>query len=66
MNILFLVLGLILGAMLYRLGRKEGERGRVMPLLPRGKMSATPTVEGLLTQIEKYDGNTTGRKEWSK
>ncbi len=56
----YVILGLMVGVMLYRWGRKEGERGRVMPLIP-SKPKAPRAEQQLLQQIESYDG--TRKKE---
>lgn len=58
---IYILIGLVLGVMLYRLGRREGERGQVLPLRARPKRKDRQTEE-LLRQIESYDGKTGGRK----
>lgn len=54
MMILCIMCGAVFGVMLYRLGRKEGECGRVMPLLKSAKQ--TRQRDALLSKIENYQG----------
>ena len=58
MSGVYLIIGLMLGVVIYRLGRKEGERGKVAPLV-RGVKRESHSV-GLLEQIERYDGKEKG------
>lgn len=59
---IYVLLGLILGVLLYRLGRKEGERGKVLPLTSSRRQAPRPEQQ-LLRQIEDYDA---GRKKENK
>lgn len=52
MNALWLLIGGFIGCLVYRLGRREGEVGRVLPLRRR----KTPEAASILDQIERYDG----------
>ena len=56
MQMFFSIVMLLLGALLYRGGRKDGEAGRVTPLLPRRRHKGEKKTERLLEQIERYDG----------
>ncbi len=53
MEIVSILCGALVGVMLYRLGRKEGEQGRVMPIMKVGKRRQRDV---LLDKIEKYQG----------
>lgn len=55
MSIIVSFAALLFGVAIYRLGRRDGEVGRVMPLFKRTK--AAPESQRLLNQIERYDGN---------
>lgn len=55
MNVLVSFAALICGVAIYRLGVRDGEAGRVVPLIKR-KHTAAPGRQ-LLSEIERYDGN---------
>ncbi len=57
------IITLLLGALLYRGGRKDGEAGRVTPLLPRRRYKNEKKTERLLEQVERYDG---GGRQWKR
>ena len=48
---------LIAGVLLYRLGRREGEAGRVLPLLSQKPKACKRREQKLLEQIERFDGS---------
>lgn len=50
-----LAVAFVLGVACYRLGRKEGEAGRVLPLI-RHKAKHDKNADKLLQQIENYKG----------
>ena len=52
MEMMTYVLGFLLGVGAYRLGRKEGEAGRVLPLMRR--RTQEKEADKLLRSIEKY------------
>lgn len=54
MNGIFMIIGILLGVVIYRLGRWEGEKGRV--ILPTRRKKADVATQTLLAQIEGYDG----------
>ena len=54
MEIVSILCGTLLGVLLYRLGRKEGEAGRVLPMMKVGKKRRES--DALLDKIEKYQG----------
>ena len=54
-QIVSLMMAFVLGVACYRLGRKEGEAGRVLPLI-RQKAKRDKNADKLLQQIENYKG----------
>ena len=52
MEIAVCLVSFVLGVVTYRLGRKEGEAGRVLPLVRRPK--AEKEADKLLRSIESY------------
>ncbi len=54
MEIITVLLSAILGVVIYRLGRREGEAGRVLPLLPKRREKRKE--DELLRKIEGYKG----------
>lgn len=54
MIILGIMCGAIFGVLIYRLGRKEGECGRVLPLIKTAKQKRQS--DALLSKIENYQG----------
>lgn len=54
MQIITVLLSALSGVFLYRLGRREGEAGRILPLLPHRRK--THPQDELLTKIEQYQG----------
>lgn len=54
MELILMLMGVVTGVLCYRMGRREGEVGRVLPLIPsRGK----PRREDeLLDKVERYRG----------
>lgn len=66
MNVLCLISGVVLGVVIYRLGRWEGEKGKVLFPLRHPKRRETADT-GLLRQIERYDGKSEkGREGWTR
>ena len=63
MNALLLLAAGLIGCFLYRLGRKEGEAGRVLPLVRRRSVSKRGRAEKLLDDIERYDGTPKGGRK---
>ena len=55
MEILTFVIVFVLAVACYRLGRKEGEAGRVLPLVSR-KPKRNDKADKLLRDIENYTG----------
>ena len=55
MEMLTFVIAFVLGVACYRLGRKEGEAGRVLPLVTR-KPKRNDKADKLLKDIENYQG----------
>ena len=53
---------LIMGVLIYRLGRRDGEAGRVTPLLPKMPRKPAAREEKLLRAIDRFDGNPKGVK----
>jgi len=54
MELILTLAGVLTGVVCYRLGRREGEAGRVLPLIPERKRKR-PEDE-LLSKVERYDG----------
>ena len=52
MSAIYLLIGGLVGCLLYRLGRREGEVGRVLPIGRR----KTPKEASILDKIERYNG----------
>lgn len=57
MNFLYAFVALISGVAIYRLGRRDGEAGRVKPLHARHKRPS----DDLAHRIERYNGTVEGR-----
>ena len=54
MQIVMILVGVLTGVLIYRLGRHEGEAGRVLPMLrPRKEQKKE---DELLRKIESYKG----------
>ena len=54
MEICLILSGALMGVLIYRLGRREGEVGRVLPL--QWRRSRRAKEEALLDKIERYQG----------
>lgn len=60
MEIALILTGALMGVLCYRLGRREGEVGRVIPL--RWRRTKRSKEEELLDKIERYRGRNVERK----